>query len=257
LHTLHRAIPSPRKLAKTNVQTTLCDQRKPANASSLYLAFLIGRAKSTHSCAFLRLLAQQASLLPSINNAQTSPQPRPRRAFTRRGPCVPSRSALGPSHALHPVRKQGCPSSLALSSPKDGSRQEIADIPCFAASPWDAHRARGSLIFAPLQHAGRQPSVNSSSSAQQLPRRLQPQPLRDLGAETDMEVGLADPHPMQNACQLARHRDDRAQRARPFGHPQAPCPQCRPFPHSQQQARGRFAQRLADGDVALLTDRPS
>jgi hypothetical protein len=40
LHTLHRAIPTPRKLAKTNVQTTLCDQREPANASSLYLAVL-------------------------------------------------------------------------------------------------------------------------------------------------------------------------------------------------------------------------
>ncbi|MHC2890081.1 hypothetical protein ACVIU4_001235 [Bradyrhizobium barranii subsp. barranii] len=46
----------------------------------------------------------------------TSSQPRTPRAFTRRGPCVPSRSALGPSHALHQVRKQGCPSSPALSS---------------------------------------------------------------------------------------------------------------------------------------------
>jgi len=37
------------------------------------------------------------------------------------------------SHALHLVRKQGCPSSPALSSSKGGSRQEIADIPRFAA----------------------------------------------------------------------------------------------------------------------------
>jgi len=48
---------------------------------------------------------------------------------------------------------------------------------------------------------------------QQLLGRLQPQPLRDLGAETDMEVGLADPHPMQNACQLPRNSGDRAQHA--------------------------------------------
>jgi len=39
------------------------------------------------------------------------------------------------SHALHQVRKQGCPSSQALSSPKGGSRREIADIPRFAAPP--------------------------------------------------------------------------------------------------------------------------
>jgi hypothetical protein len=29
------------KLAKTNVQTTLCDRREPANASSLYLALTL------------------------------------------------------------------------------------------------------------------------------------------------------------------------------------------------------------------------
>ena len=33
-----------------------------------------------------------------------------------------------PSHALHQVNKQGCPSSLALIT-RDGSRREIADIP--------------------------------------------------------------------------------------------------------------------------------
>src|SRR5437762_5572772 len=58
-----------------------------------------------------------------------------------------SRSVPGLSHALHQVGKQGCPSDQALSSPKGGSRQEIADIPRFAAPPGDAHRARGSLIL--------------------------------------------------------------------------------------------------------------
>ena len=70
----------------------------------------------------------------------------------------------GLSHALHQVRKQGCPSSPALSSPRGVSRQEIADIPHFAAPPGDAHRARGSLIFAPPQHAGCNTSANLSCS---------------------------------------------------------------------------------------------
>ena len=43
LHTLRSAILKPQKLAKSNVQTSPCDQREPANASSLYLAVLIGR----------------------------------------------------------------------------------------------------------------------------------------------------------------------------------------------------------------------
>jgi hypothetical protein len=68
--------------------------------------------------------------------------------------------STGLSHALHQVRKQGCPSSPALSSPKGGSRQDIADIPRFAAPPGDAHRARRSLFFAPPQHAG----CNTSAS---------------------------------------------------------------------------------------------
>ena len=38
LRTLHRAVLTSQKLAKSNVQTSLCDRREPANASSLYLA---------------------------------------------------------------------------------------------------------------------------------------------------------------------------------------------------------------------------
>jgi hypothetical protein len=111
--------------------------------------------------------------------------------------------------------------------------------------------------FAPLQHAGRQPSVNSLSSERQLPRRLQPQPLRDVGAETDMEVGLADPHPVQNTCQLPRNSSDCAQHARPLGNPRPPLPQGRPFPHPQRKACGRLAKRLPNGDIALFGDAPS
>ena len=99
-------------------------------------------------------LNKQRSLSRCFDCEQRSPSARSRLAFSRRVQLIPSRSALGLSHALHQVRKQGCPSSPALSSPKGGSRQEIADIPRFAAPPGDAHRARGSLIFAPPQHTG-------------------------------------------------------------------------------------------------------
>jgi hypothetical protein len=79
-------------------------------------------------------------------------------------------------------------------------------------------------------------------------------PLRNLGTEADVEVGLTDPHPMQNARELTRDRSDRAQHARPFGDPQAPRPQCRPFPDPQQEACSGLAERLPNGYVALLAD---
>jgi hypothetical protein len=89
---------------------------------------------------------------------------------------------------------------------------------------------------------------------QQLLRRLQSQSLRDLGTEAYVEVGFVDPHSMQDACELARDCDDRAQHARPFGDPQAPRPQCRPFPDPQQKACGRFTQRLPNRNVTLLAN---
>jgi hypothetical protein len=199
------------------VKTRTYHRRSYDPASCFYLAGVIGRAKSTLSYAFLRLFALQPLLSPCTSCAQTSPLPRRRFAFTRRGPCVPSRSAPGLSHALHQARKQGCPSSQGLSSLKGGSRQEIAHIPRFAAPPGDAHRARGSRILAPLQRAGCKASTSSSLSAQQLLRWLQSEPLRHLGAGADLEVGFADPHPMRNACELACDRDDREQHARPLG----------------------------------------
>ena len=58
LHTLHRAVLMSQKLAKSNVQTSLCDRREPANASSLYLAVLTER-KVTRS---LRFPSKQCSL---------------------------------------------------------------------------------------------------------------------------------------------------------------------------------------------------
>ena len=135
-------------------------------ARQLALSCLPNRACKVNSLLrfFAISLNKQRSLSRCFDCEQRSPSARSRLAFSRRGPCVPSRSAPGLSHALHQVRKQGCPSSPALSSPKGGSRQEIADIPRFAAPPGDAHRARGSLILAPPQHAGCNTSANLSCS---------------------------------------------------------------------------------------------
>jgi|UPI0003FED9F8 hypothetical protein len=76
-------------------------------------------------------------------------------------------------------------------------------------------------------------------------------------AKPDVEVGLANPHPVQNACQLPCHRGDRAQHARPFGDPQAPCPQCRSFltRSSRLAAASQSASRTATSPRLLM--RPS
>ena len=148
-----------RQAAKRSGKSWMCRQRLSRTRASLLLSCLPNRAGKVNSLLQIFSTPRRPSIAASLHlHAQVSPQPRSRRAFTRRGPCVPSRSAPGPSHALHQVGKQGCPSTLALSSPRGGSRQEIADIPRFAAPPGDAHRARGSLISFPPQLLGSRPS---------------------------------------------------------------------------------------------------
>ncbi len=80
------------------------------------------------------------------------------------GPCVPSRSALGGRNALHQVRKQ------AVQAVVSEGRQQARDS---GHSPFRGPARRRSprpriSKFAPLQHAGRQPTVNSLSSERQL-----------------------------------------------------------------------------------------
>lgn len=57
---------------------------------------------------------------------------------------------------------------------------------------------------------------------------------------------------MQNARELARDRNDRAQHARALGDPKTPGTQRGPLPDSQQKARGRLAKRFPDVDIALF-----
>jgi hypothetical protein len=59
-------------------------------------------------------------------------------AFSRRRPCVPSCSALGPSHALRQVRKQGCRSGPAVSSRRElaGKRPAKRKTACLPSTSW-------------------------------------------------------------------------------------------------------------------------
>ena len=82
----------------------------------LYLAFLIGRTKSTLNYDIFNFSLMSISLLSALTAGRVRPSTHTLFAFSRRGPCIPSAFGTWPSHALHQVHKQGCPSSLALSS---------------------------------------------------------------------------------------------------------------------------------------------
>ena len=155
------------------LKSWMCRQRLGRSVAPVLLSCLPNRAFKVNSFLRFSSTLRTSAITDSLHRQRTHViTSRLRSAFTRRGPCVPSRSALWPSHALHQVRKQGCPSSFALSSPKGGSRQEIADIPRFAAPPGDAHRARGSLVSFLLNNAGACPQRLPGSPARRLLRRL-------------------------------------------------------------------------------------
>ena len=61
----------------------------------LYLAFLIGRAKSTLNYAIFNFSLMSISFLSALTAGRVRPSTRTLFAFSRRGPCVPSRSARG------------------------------------------------------------------------------------------------------------------------------------------------------------------
>ena len=213
---------------------TMCRQKlrnEVPEARQLALSCLPNRACKVNSLLrfFAISLNKQRSLSRCFDCEQRSPSARSRLAFSRRGPCVPSRSAPGLSHALHQVRKQGCPSSPALSSHGRKQARDSGHSPLRGPARGRSPRARISNLCS-SSTCWMQRQRQSFVVLQPLLHRLQSHSLRDLGTEADVEVGFADPHPVQDTGKLARDRDDRAQHARPFGDPQAPGPQCRPFP---------------------------
>jgi hypothetical protein len=122
--TLLDAVQTPSQGAKTNVQTNPSRPKGARIEDPLYLAFLIGRAKSTCYYAFFRLSKISSAAFSLL---------RSRAAFANRAGaiCIHQAGSMrsfafstGLSHALHQVRKQGCPSSRALSS---HGRQQARD----------------------------------------------------------------------------------------------------------------------------------
>jgi hypothetical protein len=137
-----------------------------ANASSLYLAFLIGRTKSTLHYAFLRFLQTSsapylaASIASSVRHqhGRDLHSPGGVHAFLRVRHRAVACSSSGSSTGLS--KQSGALVTM------DGSRQEIADIPRFAAPPGDAHRARGSRYWLPFSGLAAEPTADISSLAQ-------------------------------------------------------------------------------------------
>src|ERR1700688_1287363 len=86
------------------------------------------------------------------------------------------------------------------------------------------------------------------------PRRLQFQPLSHLGAKTRAEVGILDPHAMQDASELAGDGNDRAHHVRSLGDPKTPGPRRRPRLHAHEKTRGRLAKRFAAADATLFAN---
>src|SRR5882724_1670439 len=119
-----------------------CQELSDVQASDAY-----GHTKSTLNYAILRFFTHEHFLSLCTDCGQSPPvnvhavcilQAGSMRSFafsTRAVACSSSGSSTG-------LSKQ----SDALIT-KDGSRQEIADIPRFAAPPGDAHRARGSRYW--------------------------------------------------------------------------------------------------------------
>ncbi|WP_423959909.1 hypothetical protein [Bradyrhizobium sp.] len=82
----------------------------------LYLAFLIGRSKSTLNYAIFNFSHMRISFLSALTAGQSSPVDAHIVCILQAGSMRSFAFGTWPSHALHQVHKQGCPSSLALSS---------------------------------------------------------------------------------------------------------------------------------------------
>lgn len=124
----HAHMAGPATLSDPEAKSLGCADNNLTGArrQCFYLAVLIGRSKSIHSSAFLRLFAVHSFHAPCNNCTQAFHNsgcdlhcPGGVYAFLRV-------SALGLSHAFHQVRKQGVPSDHALSSDPTLARPTIS-----------------------------------------------------------------------------------------------------------------------------------
>jgi hypothetical protein len=133
--------------------------------SSLYLAILIGRAKSTHCYAFCDFSAHQPFPSHCTDREQRSRQTRARSAFSRRGPCVPSRSALGRRMLF--IRFVNRAVQAVWRSHHEGRKQarDSGHSPFRDPTGGRSPRARGSRSVAPLLQAATKLSSNPMAAA--------------------------------------------------------------------------------------------
>jgi hypothetical protein len=139
---------------KDNVQTTTYRAKRGTNESSLYLAFLIGRTKSTLNYAISRFSAHKQILSLCTDAGRVRPSTRTLFAFSRRGPCVPSRSARGRRMLF--IRFVNRAVQAVWRSHNDGRKQtRVADIPC-CADPARGRSPRADLDIGSFSADGKQ-----------------------------------------------------------------------------------------------------
>src|SRR5450755_2517075 len=124
----------------------------PIAGHPLYLAFLIGRTKSTLNYDISRLFTHGHFLLSAPTAVRVPP-------VNAHAVCI-----LQATHALHQVRQQGCPSSLALSSRgTEAGKRDSGHSPFRGPARGRSPRARISIL-APFQQTAAAPIVDRSSS---------------------------------------------------------------------------------------------
>jgi hypothetical protein len=184
---------------------------RPDRRPAFSLAFLIGRPKSTLNYDIFNFLLMSISFLSALTGGRVRPSTRTLFAFSRRGPCVPSRSTRGRRMLF--IRFINRAVQAVWRSHHEGRKQarDSGHSPFRGPARGRSPRARISIL-APFQLTGG--STDSRSfvviGAVGSLCRFQFQPLRHLGAETDFEVTSVDPHAMQDAGELARDSHDRA-----------------------------------------------
>ena len=154
------------------------------------------------------------SFLSALTAGRVRPSTRTLFAFSRRGPCVPSRSARGRRMLFIWFINRAV--QAVWRSHHEGRKQarDSGHSPFRGPARGRSPRARISIL-APFQQTGSSTdsrSLDVIDAARSL-RRFQFQPLRHLGAKADFEVASVDPPAMQDAGELACDSYDRAQHA--------------------------------------------
>jgi hypothetical protein len=146
---------------------TMCRQKLrtegPAAGHPLYLAFLIGRTKSTLNSAILRFSAHDHFLSLCTDAGRVRPSTRTLLAFSRRGPCVPSRSARGRRMLF--IRFINRAVQAVWRSHHEGRKQarDSGHSPFRGPARGRSPRARISIL-APFNGLAAAPTVDRSSS---------------------------------------------------------------------------------------------